>query len=82
MLSGCLQVTWTQQPNLKEKEQTAMNSQDSINQNVKVIGVGADGKTTKEQSGNPRPANWPAPPQDKIDRITQGVPVPQAKPKP
>ena len=40
------------------------------------------GNGSKEQAGNPRPANWPPPPQDKVDRITKGVPVPQTKPKP
>lgn len=59
-----------------------MSNQNTLNQEAKVVRVTTDGKTTKEQSGNPRPANWPAPPQDKIDRITKGVPVPQAKPKP
>ncbi len=31
---------------------------------------------------DPRPAAWPAPPQDKVDRITKGIPVPPARPKP
>lgn len=57
-----------------------MSNRDTLNQEAKVVRVTPDGKTTKEQSGNPRPANWPAPPQDKMDRITKGVPVPQAKP--
>lgn len=59
-----------------------MSNRNSVHQEVKVVRAGAENKTTAKESSNPRPANWPAPPQDKIDRITQGIPVPQAKPKP
>ena len=34
----------------------------------------------KEESGNPRPAKWPAPPQDKVIRVTKGVITPKPKP--
>ena len=37
---------------------------------------------TNSRPANPRPANWPPPPQDKVDRITKGVAAPPAHPKP
>lgn len=58
-----------------------MSEQESIRREVdKMLRAGSD-NGPKEQTGNPRPANWPPPPQDKVDRITKGVPVPQTKPK-
>jgi len=48
----------------------------------KIIQNAARSNSNKEQAGNPRPANWPAPPQDKVDRITKGEPAPPPKPKP
>ncbi len=60
-----------------------MSEQNNISREVdKMIRTGGGGSGSKEQSGNPRPANWPAPPQDKVDRITKGIPIPPAKPKP
>lgn len=58
-----------------------MSEQERVRHEVeKMLHTGGNGN--KEQAGNPRPANWPPPPQDKVDRITKGVPVPQTKPKP
>lgn len=59
-----------------------MSERSDIRREVgKLIRTG-NGDGNREQSGNPRPANWPAPPQDKVDRITKGTSTPPAKPKP
>ena len=66
-----------------EWELNTMSEQDNTRREIdRLIEARAKSNGNKEQAGNPRPANWPAPPQDKIDRITKGVPTPPAKPKP
>ena len=59
-----------------------MSEQNIFRREVDKVLQAVGGKDTKEQAGNPRPANWPPPPQDKVDRITKGIPLPQTKPKP